>query len=60
MKQAKADAKELIDVYRAEKQAEFNNKVLSAGKFWLFIKDVCNESLRSTGCVSTFISKSCL
>jgi hypothetical protein len=31
MKQAKADANELIDVYRAEKQTEFNNKVLSSG-----------------------------
>ncbi len=32
MKQAKADAQELIDAYRAEKQQEFNNKVLAAGK----------------------------
>jgi len=31
MKQAKADAQELIDAYRAEKQEEFNNKVLAAG-----------------------------
>jgi len=31
MKQAKNDAKELIDAYRAERQAEFNNMVLSAG-----------------------------
>merc|ERR1711982_164932 len=30
-KQAKADAQELIDGYRAEKQEEFNNKVLAAG-----------------------------
>merc|ERR1712125_256646 len=30
MKQAKADA-QLIDGYRAEKQEEFNNKVLAAG-----------------------------
>jgi len=32
MKQAKADAQELIDSYRAEKQQEFNNQVLAAGK----------------------------
>jgi F0F1-type ATP synthase membrane subunit b/b' len=32
MKQAKADAQELIDAYRAEKQQEFNNTVLAAGK----------------------------
>mmetsp|Transcript_3945 Transcript_3945/g.5147 ORF Transcript_3945/g.5147 Transcript_3945/m.5147 type:complete len:124 (-) Transcript_3945:260-631(-) len=31
MKQAKADAQELIDSYRAEKQQEFNNQVLAAG-----------------------------
>lgn len=31
MKQAKADAKELIDAYRAEKQQEFNSSVLAAG-----------------------------
>lgn len=31
MKQAKADAQELIDTYRAEKQDEFNNIVLSKG-----------------------------
>jgi len=31
MKQAKKDAQELIDAYRAEKQNEFNNKVLAAG-----------------------------
>ena len=31
MKQAKADAQELIDAYRAEKQEEFNNMVLSKG-----------------------------
>merc|ERR1719384_1322772 len=31
MKQAKADAQELVDAYRAEKQQEFNNKVLAAG-----------------------------
>jgi ATP synthase subunit G len=31
MKQAKADAQELIDSYRAEKQEEFNNMVLSKG-----------------------------
>merc|ERR1711937_50478 len=31
MKQANADAQELIDAYRAEKQQEFNNKVLAAG-----------------------------
>jgi len=31
MKQAKADAQELIDTYRAEKQDEFNNSVLAAG-----------------------------
>mmetsp|Transcript_111738 Transcript_111738/g.312335 ORF Transcript_111738/g.312335 Transcript_111738/m.312335 type:complete len:130 (-) Transcript_111738:184-573(-) len=31
MKQAKADAQELIDGYRAEKQEEFNNMVLSKG-----------------------------
>ena len=36
MKQAKADAQELIDGYRAEKQEEFNNKVLAAGAY-LFI-----------------------
>ena len=36
MKQAKADAQELIDQYRAEKQQEFNNSVLAAGKFHLF------------------------
>lgn len=36
MKQAKADAQELIDQYRAEKQQEFNNSVLAAGKFLLF------------------------
>ena len=33
MKQAKADAQELIDAYRAEKQQDFNNTVLAAGKF---------------------------
>eukprot|EP00979_Chaetoceros_neogracilis_P000195 scaffold70_cov204-Chaetoceros_neogracile.AAC.1 len=31
MKQAKADAQELIDAYRAEKQQDFNNTVLAAG-----------------------------
>ena len=31
MKQAKADAQDLIDSYRAEKQEEFNNMVLSKG-----------------------------
>eukprot|EP00521_Asterionellopsis_glacialis_P002246 CAMPEP_0195248182 /NCGR_PEP_ID=MMETSP0706-20130129/1395_1 /TAXON_ID=33640 /ORGANISM="Asterionellopsis glacialis, Strain CCMP134" /LENGTH=129 /DNA_ID=CAMNT_0040299799 /DNA_START=37 /DNA_END=426 /DNA_ORIENTATION=+ len=31
MKQAKAEAKTLIDTYRGEKQEEFNNMVLSAG-----------------------------
>lgn len=31
MKQAKADAQDLIDAYRAEKQEEFNNMVLSKG-----------------------------
>jgi len=31
MKQAKAEAAELIDAYRGEKQAEFNNMVLSKG-----------------------------
>eukprot|EP00339_Tiarina_fusa_P028753 CAMPEP_0117026180 /NCGR_PEP_ID=MMETSP0472-20121206/19273_1 /TAXON_ID=693140 ORGANISM="Tiarina fusus, Strain LIS" /NCGR_SAMPLE_ID=MMETSP0472 /ASSEMBLY_ACC=CAM_ASM_000603 /LENGTH=128 /DNA_ID=CAMNT_0004733117 /DNA_START=58 /DNA_END=444 /DNA_ORIENTATION=+ len=31
MKQAKAEAQELIDSYRAEKQEEFNNMVLSKG-----------------------------
>ncbi|KAL3928856.1 MAG: hypothetical protein SGBAC_012463 [Bacillariaceae sp.] len=31
MKQAKADAQELIESYRAEKQEEFNNMVLSKG-----------------------------
>ena len=32
MKQAKADAAELVDSYRAEKQQDFNNTVLAAGK----------------------------
>jgi len=36
MKQAKADAQELIDAYRAEKQEEFNNKVLAAGKIFFY------------------------
>ena len=36
MKQAKADAQELVDAYRAEKQQEFNNKVLAAGKYIQF------------------------
>mmetsp|Transcript_41154 Transcript_41154/g.80557 ORF Transcript_41154/g.80557 Transcript_41154/m.80557 type:complete len:127 (+) Transcript_41154:87-467(+) len=31
MKQAKADAQELIDAYRGEKQEEFNARVLTAG-----------------------------
>uniref|UniRef100_A0A7S1VIJ7 V-type proton ATPase subunit G n=1 Tax=Grammatophora oceanica TaxID=210454 RepID=A0A7S1VIJ7_9STRA len=31
MKQAKTEAQELIDAYRAEKQSEFNNMVLSKG-----------------------------
>lgn len=31
MKQAKADAQELIDGYRGEKQQDFNNTVLAAG-----------------------------
>eukprot|EP01083_Nonionella_stella_P070573 188916_1 len=31
MKQAKADAAELVDSYRAEKQQDFNNTVLAAG-----------------------------
>lgn len=31
MKQAKADAQELIDSYRSEKQEEFDNMVLSKG-----------------------------
>jgi len=31
LKQAKNDAQELIDAYRAERQEEFNNMVLSAG-----------------------------
>jgi hypothetical protein len=33
MKQAKADAQELINSYRSEKQQEFNNTVLAAGEF---------------------------
>lgn len=33
MKQAKADAAELVESYRAEKQQDFNNTVLAAGKF---------------------------
>ena len=33
MKQAKADAQELVDSYRAEKQNLFNNQVLASGKF---------------------------
>lgn len=33
MKQANADAQDLIDTYRSEKQQEFNNQVLAAGKF---------------------------
>lgn len=32
MKQAKADAQELIGAYRSERQDEFNNMVLSAGE----------------------------
>ena len=31
MKQAKVEAQELIDAYRAQKQEEFNNMVLSKG-----------------------------
>ena len=31
MKQAKKDAKQLIDAYRSEKQEEFNNMALSKG-----------------------------
>jgi hypothetical protein len=31
MKQAKVEAQELIDAYRGEKQAEFNNMALSKG-----------------------------
>ena len=31
MKQAKTEAKDLIDAYRSEKQEEFNNMVLSKG-----------------------------
>jgi vacuolar-type H+-ATPase subunit H len=31
MKQAKADAQELVESYRGEKQEEFNNMVLSKG-----------------------------
>jgi len=31
MKQAKVEAQSLIDAYRAEKQEEFNNMVLSTG-----------------------------
>jgi len=31
MKQAKADAQELIDAYRTEKQQEFNASVLASG-----------------------------
>jgi len=31
MKQAKVEAQKLIDAYRAEKQEEFNNMVLSKG-----------------------------
>lgn len=31
MKQAKVESQSLIDAYRAEKQEEFNNMVLSAG-----------------------------
>lgn len=31
MKQAKADAQDLIDSYRGQKQEEFNNMVLSKG-----------------------------
>jgi hypothetical protein len=34
MKQAKADAQELINAYRAEKQQEFNNTVLAAGEYF--------------------------
>jgi len=37
MKQAKADASELVDAYRAEKQQEFNNKVLAAGTYMIFL-----------------------
>jgi len=31
MKQAKNDAEDLVHAYRAEKQQEFNNKVLASG-----------------------------
>mmetsp|Transcript_2229 Transcript_2229/g.4804 ORF Transcript_2229/g.4804 Transcript_2229/m.4804 type:complete len:128 (+) Transcript_2229:108-491(+) len=31
MKQAKVDAQSLIDIYKGEKQEEFNNRVLAAG-----------------------------
>mmetsp|Transcript_13395 Transcript_13395/g.15792 ORF Transcript_13395/g.15792 Transcript_13395/m.15792 type:complete len:124 (-) Transcript_13395:130-501(-) len=31
MKQANADAGDLVDTYKSEKQQEFNNKVLAAG-----------------------------
>jgi hypothetical protein len=31
MKEAKFEAQELIDAYRAEKLQEFNNKVVAAG-----------------------------
>ena len=44
MKQAKADAQELIDGYRAEKQEEFNNKVLAAGTYLNFhFSAVCSR-----------------
>lgn len=47
MKQAKADAQELIDSYRAEKQQDFNNTVLAAGK--LLLPEFCTSIILSIG-----------
>lgn len=41
MKQAKADAQELIDAYRAEKMEEFNKAVLASGKYIIWTCITC-------------------
>ncbi len=58
MKQAKADAQELIDAYRAEKQQDFNNSVLAAGEsheyFFAFRRCFNNYTHNGTLSIQTF------
>ena len=55
MKQANVDAKELIDGYRGEKQQEFNNNVLAAGNYFLFLLHLSYlYACRSVVCIYGF------